>query len=316
MELKKEVESLLFSSGKVMSENELAELTNSSEDDVRVALETLKKEYDDRDTSLMLVHSGSNWKLNVREKYMNLVTKIVADTELPFPVLETLAVIAYKAPIIQAEVIKIRGTNAYEHIGMLVKEEFVEKRKAGRSFRLSLTPKFFKYFDVAGEKDIKEALKEVRVPEKKTPKKIGSLNVVDIPAEEVKREEEKEKHKLRGLEVVEVLEGEEKEKVSIENNKPDGEFLKKIDERISELSKRNDEFDQDELFRRQEELNREVGEEESKEGEEEIKEGEAQKEIEKIEEELGKEKKEIQETYKGMNEELEEEKEGEVRENN
>lgn len=255
MELKKEIESLLFSSGKVMTEQELAELTNNPEIQVQEALGELKKDYDERDTSLMLVQSGNNWKLNVREKYVNLVTKIVADTELPFPVLETLAIIAYKAPLIQAEVIKARGTNAYEHIGILVNEEFVDKRKEGRSFKISLTPKFFKYFDVEGEQELKEALKDAKIPEKPVPEKVGDMNVVEIPPEEAKEgEPQVPKDKLGDLEVIDEPEQEpkeEEEKVNVENNKPDGGFLNDIDKRINELSQRNNENEQDELFTRQ-----------------------------------------------------------------
>lgn len=282
MELKKEIESLLFSSGKVMTEQELAELTNNPEIQVQEALGELKKDYDERDSSLMLVQSGNKWKLNVREKYMNLVTKIVADTELPFPVLETLAIIAYKAPIIQAEVIRARGTNAYEHIGMLVKEEFVEKRKEGRSFKLSLTSKFFKYFDVEGEQELKEALKDVKVPEKPLPEKVGDMNVVEIPPEEPKEgEPEAPKDKLGDLEVIDEPEEEpeeEKEKVSIENNKPDSGFLSDIDKKIDELSQRNDETDQDELFTRQGERAEEGATEETSEREEEKEEPSEEKE--------------------------------------
>ena len=47
MELKKEIESLLFSSGKVMTEQELAELTNNPEIQVQEALGELKKDYDE-----------------------------------------------------------------------------------------------------------------------------------------------------------------------------------------------------------------------------------------------------------------------------
>ena len=225
MELKKEVESLLFSSGKEMSEEELAELTNSPKNSVKKALQALNKDYEERDSSLLLVNKGSSWKINVQEKYINLVTKIVADTELGFPVLETLAVIAYNAPAIQADIIKVRGTNAYEHIGLLVNEEFVEKRKEGRSFRLSLTPKFFKYFDVKSNKDIKEALKQVKQPqkknaeEKKASDKVGSLDVVDVLSEEKPGirdkadkdvdEEDSQVERLGDLEVVD--EPEEKE---------------------------------------------------------------------------------------------------------
>jgi segregation and condensation protein B len=259
VELKKEIESLLFSSGKRMKEKELADLTNRSEKEVKEALESLKKDYDERDTSLVLMNSGDEWKLNVREKYMGLVTKIVADTELPFPILETLGVIAYKAPAMQADIVKARGTNAYEHVGILVEQGFVEKKKEGRSFKLSLTPKFFEYFDVADHEQMKEALKDVKPPEK-----IGKLEVVDVVPTEEKPEEEKkegEKATVGDLEVVDVPPEEEKE--TVDTIKPDHEFLNSIDDRITKVSKRNDELDEDDSFKRTTDLMKELGLDES-----------------------------------------------------
>ena len=258
VELKKEIESLLFSSGKMMKEKELADLTSYSEKEVKEALESLKKDYDERDTSLVLMNTGDSWKLNVREKYMGLVTKIVADTELPFPILETLGVIAYKAPAMQAEIVKARGTNAYEHVGILVEQGFVEKKKEGRSFKLSLTPKFFEYFDVADHEQMKDALKDIKPPEK-----IGKLDIVEVATKEEKEEGQKEGEKatVGDLEVVDVPPEEEKE--TIDTIKPDHEFLNSIDDKISELSKKNDELDQDDSFKRTTDLMKELGLDES-----------------------------------------------------
>lgn len=263
-ELKKELESLLFSSGKMMTEKELAELTNNTPKAVKKTLEELKADYDARDTSLVLVQANDGWKLNVRERYINLVTKIVADTELPFPVLETLSIIAFKAPIVQAEVIRMRGTNAYEHIGVLMEGGFVEKRKKGRSFELGLTPKCYEYFDVQGDRSLKEALKDVK-PKEKKPTKLGNLPVVDLPDEAKKIAEEgkpgAEKKMLGDFEVVDTPEGEatagvdkieEEARPAREMFKPDNDFLKKIDDQINMLSRKNDENDQDEVFRRKE----------------------------------------------------------------
>jgi segregation and condensation protein B len=318
MELRKEVESLLFSSGKMMKESELAGLTNHSEKEVREALEALKKEYDERDTSLVLMNSGDSWKLNVREKYMGLVTKIISDTELPFPVLETLGVIAFKAPAMQADIVKARGTNAYEHVGVLVETGFVEKKKEGRSFRLSLTPKFFEYFDVAGHEGIKEVLKDVKAPEK-----VDGLEVVDLPPEEQKKDEEKEKseseaQKLGSLEVVDaapedISEGEKKE--TIDTVRPDNDYLSLIDEKIKELSKRNDELDQDESFKRPEDLGADLSAEsgiekavtEGEEREEEKAEAEDEEEKTNAEEDDKTAKDKADETEEGADEEGDEE---------
>ena len=69
------------------------------------------------------------------------------DTEMTKSVMETLAVIAWKQPIIQADVIKIRTNKAYEHIKELVGMGFVTSEKFGRTKKLKLTQKFLDYFD-------------------------------------------------------------------------------------------------------------------------------------------------------------------------
>jgi segregation and condensation protein B len=259
-DVKKEVESLLFSSGKAMAEKDLAEIIGARLKDVQNAIEELKKDYDVRDTSLCLMQTAEGWKLNVKERYVSLVTKIVADTELPFPLLETLSVIAYKAPAWQAEVIKARGTNAYEHIQALIDAGFIERKKKGRSFELGLMQKFFDYFDVPGEQKLKMLFKDVKPSEPK--KRIGKLEVIDVadgsqtvlpkegmPASNDSVQPAVKDGKLGELDVVEVEGGTERKNSQFQ---PDRKFLDDIDSKIGELSKKNDELDQDDAFKREE----------------------------------------------------------------
>ena len=80
-------------------------------------------------------------------------------------VLETLAVIAWQAPILQSEVVNIRQNKAYEHISELIELGFIKKEPEGRSYRISLTEKFFEYFDVEGGKDIRKIFQKVAEPD-------------------------------------------------------------------------------------------------------------------------------------------------------
>ena len=114
--LKNKLESLLFSSGRKMSIEELSKLSRSNPDDIKKALVELKSDYDDRQSSTMLVNEGDSWKLTIREQFLSLVQKIVTETELSKTVMETLAVIAFKYPIKQSNLIKIRTNKAYEHL--------------------------------------------------------------------------------------------------------------------------------------------------------------------------------------------------------
>ena len=89
-DLKNTLESLLFSSGKKMRLEELSKLSKEKNVElINTTLEELKKELDEKNSSLMLIQEGDFWKLTVRERYLPFVRKIVTQTELPKSILET-----------------------------------------------------------------------------------------------------------------------------------------------------------------------------------------------------------------------------------
>jgi segregation and condensation protein B len=176
-DLKNQVESLLFSAGKRLTVEELAGLCKEENHDaIRAALEILRKELDEKQSSLMLVEEGSGWKLTVREKYIQVVKKVVKTPELPKSLLETLAVVAYKAPVLQSQVIKIRTNKAYRHLDELEEMGYLTREKKGRSKLIKLTQKFFDYFDVPPEK-LKEKFKNVAALEQAIEEKESAIQV-------------------------------------------------------------------------------------------------------------------------------------------
>ncbi|MDD9953508.1 MAG: SMC-Scp complex subunit ScpB [Candidatus Woesearchaeota archaeon] len=241
---KHQVEALLFSSGKTMSEEQLTLLTKLEKAVVHRALLALKKEYNERESAVVVVQDGNDWKMSVQNEYVPLVKNIVADTELSKACMETLGVIAYRYPkALQSSVIDVRGSGAYEHIAELEQLGFLTKVRAGRSYKLKLTDKFFEYFDVAGEKDIKSVFKHVKLPDTEQ-QKLGEMDVVDV------------EKKDDGLEVVDVSAVPEKpdipepEEPEEEDDTPAGEFLDELDKKIDEISRKNDEHAADEQLQR------------------------------------------------------------------
>jgi segregation and condensation protein B len=187
-ELKNQVESLLFSASKRLTLEELGRLCHEQNPDaIRVAIQLLQKELDDKQSSLMLVQEGDGWKLTVREKYSSIVKKVVKTPELPKSILETLAVVAYKAPVLQSKVIKIRTNKAYRHLDEIEELGYITREKKGRSKLIRLTPKFFDYFDVPPEK-LKEkfsnvAALEQTIEQKETAIEQAQQNIVKAARE-------------------------------------------------------------------------------------------------------------------------------------
>src|SRR3990167_410343 len=157
--VKSKVEAILFSTGHRISLDEISKLSRSMKDDVLDALKELQKEYDEKQSSLMLVEEGDYWKFTVRDHFIPIVRKIVTETELTKSVLETLAVIAFKYPILQSDLIKIRTNKAYDHLSELEKSGYISRKKKGRTNLILLTDKFFEYFDLAPDK-LKEKFRD------------------------------------------------------------------------------------------------------------------------------------------------------------
>ncbi len=169
-DLKKQLEAVLFAAGRKMAVDELARLCRTTPSVAQQQLQELKGEYEAKDSSLLLIDEADGWKLTVKEQYTQVVQKIVAETELTRTMIETLAVIAWKAPVLQSNVIRIRTNKAYDHISALEKSGFISREKKGRIQMIKLTDRFFKYFDVKTPEEVKEkfqgmAEKQTRLPD-------------------------------------------------------------------------------------------------------------------------------------------------------
>ena len=175
-ETKNKIETILFTTGRFMDVEEISGLCGiGSTGIVGDALKGLRDDYDKRECALCLLEENGKWKLNIKKDYNYLTTKLLADCELDRPIQETLAVIAYKNPVLQSGIIKIRGNGAYDHVKFLRENNFITSERKGRTRLLKLTSKFFDYFDIV-EDQIKSKLDD-------SVKNIEFKNVVDIPDE-------------------------------------------------------------------------------------------------------------------------------------
>ena len=146
------VEAVLFTTGRFISVEELASLCEiGSVGLIRDALLFLELEYVQRHGALCLLHEGEMWRLALRKEYLFLTEKLLTDTELDKATQETLAVVAYKNPALQSEIIHIRGNGAYDHIKTLLETGFIVSEKHGRTRLLRVTQKFYDYFDVVAD---------------------------------------------------------------------------------------------------------------------------------------------------------------------
>lgn len=152
----KHVEAVLYTTGRYTTIEEISEACGlDNETTVKTAIDNLKNYYEQSSGSLEIQEHEGRFKLNTKKKYGFIASKLSGEAEFDGPTVKTLAVIAYKSPIIQSEIIKIRGNKSYDHISQLKDDGLISSERSGRSRMLKLTTKFFEYFDVA-EKEVKE----------------------------------------------------------------------------------------------------------------------------------------------------------------
>lgn len=184
-DIKKEVEAVLFAAGRAVSLSEMESLLSVNTPGlVKEAISELKQGYSERDSPILLIDEGDGWKLTVKEKFLPIVHRVNPHTELSKAVMETLAVVAWKQPILQSEVIRIRTNKAYDHIKELATLGFLIKEREGRSYSLKVTQKFMEYFDLPNQEAVQEMFKDFKDVKMHNPEKENKNNVKKIDSEE------------------------------------------------------------------------------------------------------------------------------------
>ena len=125
------IESLLFIHGEPLSRARLAKALSVSEKDIASGLDMLRKRYEDPDSGLTLIEKGKDVEIATRPDNAGAVERlIVADREetLGKATLETLSVVAYRAPVSRASIDAIRGVNSSFALRSLLLRGLIERR--------------------------------------------------------------------------------------------------------------------------------------------------------------------------------------------
>ena len=126
------IEAILFSSGRVVSEEELVLALEVSKEQIKEIINNMQDEYKTRGIELIKVENG--YQLCSKKEYYEYICQIVdkrAKPNLSTAALETLAIIAYNPRATRAEIEAIRGVNSDGTIYKLLDYGLIED--AGKS---------------------------------------------------------------------------------------------------------------------------------------------------------------------------------------
>jgi segregation and condensation protein B len=160
-DLKNILESLLFVAEEALSVERLKKLVGEADGaEIRQALAALQADYDSRRGGFYLAEVAGGFQFRTRPEYTAWIRRLIEPrpVRLSKAALETLAIIAYKQPVIRTDVEHIRGVDCGGVLRQLLERKLVRvlgrKEIAGRPLIYATTKRFLETFDLKDLKDL------------------------------------------------------------------------------------------------------------------------------------------------------------------
>jgi len=154
------LEAVLFIAGEPISPDSLSSILELDRAEVERLVKELINDYTINNTGLLVAEVAGGVQMVTNPACAPWVRKLLATsvpTKLSQPSLETLAIIAYKQPIIKAEIEAIRGVNSDGVVKTLLDRKLIKilgrKEVPGRPLMYGTTKEFLQHF---GLKDLSE----------------------------------------------------------------------------------------------------------------------------------------------------------------
>jgi segregation and condensation protein B len=165
MPLEQRVEALLFASERSLSETKMKTVLGIEDDDatkqIKVAIETLNSSYDSEARAFRIERIAGGYRVMTREELAPLVSRLHAERQqqkLSQAALETLSIIAYRQPVMRAEIEVIRGVACGDVLRGLMDRRLVKivgrAEELGRPMLYGTTKEFLAIFGLANLNDL------------------------------------------------------------------------------------------------------------------------------------------------------------------
>lgn len=156
------LESLLFSTHHPLTAPRLAELMElPSASPLRKAIKQLNASYEETKRSFRIEQVAGGYQMLTLPEYGDYLTRLhqkEIDAKLTKAAIETLAIVAYKQPILRADVEAIRGVSCGETIRSLMEKHLVKidgrAEIPGRPILYGTTKRFLELFGLNSLKDL------------------------------------------------------------------------------------------------------------------------------------------------------------------
>jgi segregation and condensation protein B len=156
------VEAVLFAGDEPVSAKKLAEIVGAGGvKEIKDHIEQLNRKYEQMHCAFRVESIAGGYLMLTQSAYnvwLRKLLKVRSESKLTPAALETLAIIAYKQPIMRVEVEAVRGVGCGEMIRQLCEKQLVKivgrAEELGRPLLYGTTKKFLEVFGLNGLKDL------------------------------------------------------------------------------------------------------------------------------------------------------------------
>ena len=156
------VEGLLFLSGEDgLTLEEISSVIEKDTDEVKLIIKELYNDYTSESRGIQIEFLGNHFKLTTKKEHKEYYKKLVINDEnsiLSQSALETLAIIAYNAPLTRVDIVNISGVNSTYFIRKLLLKGLIEEvgrsDAPGRPRLYNITPRFLDYFGLGSIEEL------------------------------------------------------------------------------------------------------------------------------------------------------------------
>jgi segregation and condensation protein B len=173
-DIKNIVESLLFVAESPLSMEHFKNAIPEAEtEQINQTILTLRKEYELKNGGFLIHEVAGGFQFRTRPEYKEWIRRLLQPKppKISKPAMETLAIIAYRQPILRSEIEHIRGVNSGNSIRILLERKIIRvlgrREIPGRPLVYATTKKFLETFDLKDLKDL-PSLKEIDELESKS----------------------------------------------------------------------------------------------------------------------------------------------------
>jgi segregation and condensation protein B len=157
------LESALFMSSNPITMQKLVRIIRTDIGRIEGMLQDLDQSLENEDRGLRLVKTKEGYQFKVKTPYLNSVRGLARFQDLRRGLLKVLAIIAYRQPITQSDIVKIIGNRTYEYIKILVNKGLITAVKTGRTRSLILTKEFADYFGLESVEEAKTLFEGIEI---------------------------------------------------------------------------------------------------------------------------------------------------------